>query len=431
MVSSSKTNIQPQLGWLARNWILILALIPVIRIAMLSSADGDFSVMQNAARIAWLPTLFLEIVVFVLAVLNGLNLGQMIGRMSRLWKVVLGMWLVAMVIATVQAGDLLGHAIRGAIFWTIHLLFFVSVGHLLAKGAALPGNMSRFALAIPLSAAFSGLCIMVFAYITGLDSGFNWLEHLPGFAHIRHTGYIFAPAIAVSIAHVATRSDRTNRIHYILIAANTAFVLWLGSRGPVFGLLGGFAVCALAFSEIRSFRLIRNLAAATGIGAILSVIIPAPATPLFGAIQRFWNGQADPGSFSSGRTDFWLESLSLIAERPLFGYGAHTFQFLGETAKGFSKHPHQSLLQFIFDWGLIGGGAFLCMIGLLIFKAYVKNGSPNNVKLTSALVVSTLLSFSLIDGIYFYSYTTALSIVFLLWPIVMDQAGAKRAKPNS
>ncbi len=379
----------------------------------------------------WLPTFFLEIFVFFVAVLNGLKLGQAIGRLPNLLKIILGLWLLTLTIATVQAGTFTDHAIRGAIFWIVHLLFFASVAHLFTKAGPMTYNTDLFLVLIPLAAAVSGLSIGVFVYFIGLDSEFNWVEHLPGFAHIRHTGYIFAPAIAISIAQLAVKSGKMNRLHYTLLAVNTALVLWLGSRGPVFGLLAGFAICTLVFPEFRIWKFIKTVITATGVGAILSIVVPAPKTGAFGALQRFWNGQVDPTAFSSGRTDFWLESITLIGERPLFGYGSHTYQLISNTANGFSKHPHQSLLQFVFDWGLIGGGLFLGLLGIMIFKAYFNNSSPIHIKITSAMVVSTLICFSLIDGIYFYAYTIALSILFVLWPIAVNQDNAGRAQQNN
>lgn len=404
--------------WVDQNWLLVLALIPVIRILTLSSADGSFSTLQDTARLFWLPTLFFEISIFVLAVVKGLNLSKSYGNLPNPVKACLFLWLLSLSISTVQAEAAPHLALPGAGFWVIHLLFFAAVAHLFERSTSIP---SEFVTILPLASATAGLVVMVFVYFTGLDSGFNWVEDLPGFGHIRHTGYIFAPAIALSLGHIAARPTQSKRVHMGLIAINTALMLWLGSRGPVFGLLLGLAICFPVFGELRSLAFVKRATTSIGLGALASVLLPIPQKTAFGALQRFWNGSADPTAFSSGRTEFWFEALALISERPFFGYGVQQFQFASETARGFSKHPHQSILQFIFDWGVIGGGLFLCLMMLCTYYAFFRSRCPADVKLVSALVTATLFSFSLIDGIYFYSYTIALSVVFILWPIVLRE----------
>ncbi|QTD55883.1 O-antigen ligase family protein [Parasphingorhabdus cellanae] len=415
------------LNWLSKYWLIALVSIPLVRVLMLTSFDGSFSQWQVSARLFFLPSLFLEMGIFILAVLNGLNLTRSFGKLPFAAKLALGSWLVILCGATVLSDAIPDLAIRAAMFWITHVLFFAAVAHLMAKSKGVSFNAENFLVILPATSAMVGLLIMLFVFWTGLDSNFNWAEHLPGYANLRHTGYIFAPAIALSLGHLAARPTQSPLIHIGLIIFNTGIMLWLGSRGPVFGLLFGLGVCTLCFHQMRNAQFwIRGSIAMTA-AAFLSLMLPIPKDSLFGALRRLWDSSTGEASITSGRLDFWIETVGLISHKPFFGYGAHNFQFVSEHANGMFKHPHQSILQFFFDWGLIGGGLFVFLLSLIAFKSFVSSDCAPHIKLISAMLVSTMFGFSLVDGIFFYPYTIAIFIVFLLWPVIDGQRNEHRS----
>lgn len=405
------------MDWLISNWLVLLFSIPIIHILFLSSFDGEFSGWQFAARLFFLPTLFFEIGIFILAVACGLNLSKSLADLSAPARIFLFGWLGVLAASLFYADAVLGLAIRGMLFWVIHILFCAAAVHLMSLNRSYLAHPRPFLLAMPFAASAAGLAILAFVYWTGLDSDFNWNEDLPGFSNLRHTGYIFAPAIALGLGHLAAWPQKSPRMHMILLFINTTMMLWLGSRGPVLGIIFGFVLCMMFFPVMRRLLFWFRSAAAIGLGALASVILPIPNNPHFGAIQRFWVKGLD-NQTTSGRTDMWLESLELISKKPLFGYGAHQYQFIAERAMGMYKHPHQNILQFLFDWGWVGGGLFLCLLAMLAFKAFFVSQCSTSTKLVSAMVVATLLGFSFVDGVYFYPLTIAITAVFLIWPIV-------------
>ncbi len=403
--------------WLISNWLVLLFCIPIIHILLLSSFDGEFSNWQLAARLFFLPTLFLEIGIFILAVASGLNLSKSFTDLELPTRFLLLGWLGVVAASLFYADAVLGLAIRGALFWVVHVLFFAAVAHLMGLDRPNLAPTQSLLLYLPIAASVTGLTMLGFVYFTGLDSDFHWNENLPGFTNLRHTGYIFAPAIALGLGHLAAWPQKSPRVHMFLLFINTTIMLWLGSRGPVLGIIFGFVVCVIFFPEMRKRLFWARSAIAIGSGTLASVILPIPDNASFGAIQRFWlKGTGD--QMTSGRTDLWLESLELLSHKPLFGYGAHQYQFISDDAMGMFKHPHQSIIQFLFDWGLVGGGMFLCLFAMLLFNAFFVSQCPPATKLVSALMASTLIGFSLVDGVFFYPITIAITAVFLVWSIV-------------
>lgn len=396
-------------------WILMFACIPLLRVFALTSVDGNFTDWQLSMRIFWTLSLYMEVGVFIYAVINGLNISKAVLSLSPMPKFSIFLWIVALFGSTLMADTAPMLAFRGAGFWIVHILFFTAAAHLFYISNARELEVAeRFALTLCAASSAAGIWITVFVFSIGLDSGFDWGINLPGFANLRHTGYFFAPAIAVGVAHLAAQPSKFTITHFGLLIVNIAIMLWLGSRGPVFGLLIGFTFCAIRFSEFRSARFLLKAGVATGIAAMISIILPTPKGHSFGALQRFWSSNSEIGAFSSGRTDFWSEAVELIMMKPLFGYGSHQYQFASEMAGGVYKHPHNSILQFIFDWGLVGGILFIMLLGYAVYMAIWRSRGQRYVQIISAMGLISTLAYSLIDGILFYPYPIAIVIILLL-----------------
>src|SRR5690606_3445946 len=137
----------------------------------------------------------------------------------------------------------------------------------------------------------------------GLSSDYPFASDTPGFSHIRHSGYIFAPAMVLCLGRLAT-APHAPRTAMLLLAVNVGLCLWFGSRGPFFGLIAGLVVACALFPDFRSRAFWFRSALATLAGAVLSVVVPSPASPGFNALRRFLGGWTDPDAFTSGRTRF-------------------------------------------------------------------------------------------------------------------------------
>jgi O-antigen ligase len=352
---------------------------------------------------------------------------NMFGRLSVLVRILIVAWIAA-VIAASAAATFPGQALVSAINWIIHLLFAASVVHLIRCHAEHSKLMVRnFCLILTVSTALAGVALFMFVMIKGVDSSFDWKSSLPGYAHIRHTGYIFAPAIAAGFASLAIWPKFKIKLHIAMLALNIAALLWLGSRGPVAALIVAVIIALLFSQHVRNRKLWQRTGAATAVGTVLSILLPAPSIGWFGAIQRFWNGSGEPSELSSGRTDIWVETIRLIGEQPWLGYGGLQFQRINSAAEGFFKHPHNSVLQFTFDWGLLGCSAMLLMLAPAYFRLLLDKQIDSGLRTFGLIGASTMLAFSLLDGVLFYNFTIAVTIIFLLIPAASVSSGGKTA----
>lgn len=392
-------------------------MLPLISVFFLTSWDGTFSSWQSAARLFFLPALYGEISICIVAVARGLSFAKFVEKLPYFVKIILGLWLILLCVSTFFADANPSVAILGAGFWFVHLLFSFAILYLIQEAGIEALHLERLAIILPTAAALAGLIVYAFANAKGLDGDMEWVSYLPGFANLRHTGYIFAPAIAISLASMAAKPREFVKSHMLLLIVNSALVLWLGSRGAIFGILVAFVVCFACFSEMRSTRFLSKAAFAGTFGALLSILAPLPQHSAFGALQRFWMGSSGAAEFSSGRLGFWAEAWEMIVGRPMIGHGSFQFQFVSTNAAGIYKHPHNSILQFLFDWGMIGGLSFLVLMGFAVYAAFFTSKCPRTVKLLSTMGFATLFAYSLIDGLFFYAYPIAISIVFLALPI--------------
>lgn len=411
------------INFLGRNWLLLLAIIPLFRILVLTSSNGEFATWQSTWRIYWLPSLYAEFAVILVALLHKMSPAKLFGSLGKPVQLILGLWIIALVAASALA-PFSGPAIASATNWIVHLLCAASIVHLVrCCQVDLLSMVRKFCLALAGSTALAGMAIIAFVLLAGVDSDYDWKSSLPGYAHIRHTGYIFAPAIAAGLASIAIWPKFYIKPHLAILIINTAAMLWLGSRGPAAALLIGIIIAVLFSPHLRNRMFWQRTVAAITTGSILSILLPAPTIGWFGALQRFWNGSGEPSEVSSGRTDIWLETFRLISEQPWLGYGGLQFQRINVAAEGFFKHPHNSVLQFIFDWGLIGGSAMLLLLALAYFRLLLDKNIDAGLRTFGLLGGSTMLAFSMLDGVLFYNFTILVSMIFLLVPLATFKPG--------
>lgn len=403
--------------FLGRNFLILLAIIPLFRILVLTSPTGDFTTWQLSWRIYWLPSFYIELAVIFIALLHKMSPVSMFCGLSKFLQFMISAWIFTVVAATALA-TFPDQALASAFNWVIHLLFAASVVHLIRCHAEHREFMVRnFCLGIALSSALAGVALIAFVLIAGVDSGYDWKSSLPGYAHIRHTGYIFAPAIAAGLASLAIWSKFQTKLHMAILMLNTTAMLWLGSRGPAAALVVAIVITVIFSQTLRHRKFWQRSGAAIATGAFLSIMVPAPTIGWFGAIQRFWIGSGEPSELSSGRTDIWLETIRLIGEQPWLGHGGLQFQRINSAAEGFFKHPHNSVLQFTFDWGLLGGFAMLLLLALAYLRLLLDKQIDDGMRTFGLIGASTMLAFSMLDGILFYNFTIAVTIIFLLLPL--------------
>ncbi len=230
----------------------------------------------------------------------------------------------------------------------------------------------------------------------------------------------FPNAIALLSAPVVTlmagwslallRAKRsTRRLLAILPAAaallGTCGVVFAVSKGGMIGIAVGITALGLFDKKLRAWTL------GAIIAACMVVMLYLPATNFFARIVGFREDS------SSVRGIIWSETANMFKDNPVFGAGLsgyptriapyHTHYWIE-----IFQYPHDILVNFWSETGMLGLGAFIWIIVRFFRKSWKlhKNGW---IVATNAAVMITLLIHGLVDVPYFKN-----DLAFLFWIIV-------------
>ncbi|MBR9846952.1 MAG: O-antigen ligase family protein [Algicola sp.] len=214
--------------------------------------------------------------------------------------------------------------------------------------------------------------------------------------NIRQIGYVVMLGCLFCIVNLLLIEKYTKSTLYTtLFIMNCAMIFWLGGRGSILALTASIVLLILLINRdlIAKCRMLFS----TVILMALSYIISIPFSVFsWNGANRFnmWVQHLDKplSKISNGRFELWQESISLILQKPLFGYGPEAHAF--ETKIGFLQ-PHNALLQSLLEFGIVGTIPFLIMIIYI-----VKNSTINAI---AEPTVNNLFCFGLISAILIHS----------------------------
>jgi O-antigen ligase len=386
-------------------WIWALSALPAITAWLSFSPSGDFSYAQLVVRQFWLPSYFFELATIILAISSGLSIQKEWLALHRSTKFLMSVWLLSVFVATALA-EFPSAAMLSLVSWMTHALFAISLFYLfrLWRNIDQFNVVAAFSNAIPLGATAYVLTIAIFMTVVGISADFDWVSSQPGFPHIRHSGYFLMTAMALSTAMIATRSGRQRVLHTVLLAVSFGFAIWIGSRGPLIAYFAMLAGSMILFRPMRNARTLGHIALAVVAATVLSQAFPTPDHSAFNVISRFLGlklGTVE--ELSSSRTEFWRQTWHAIVANPIIGHGGNQFRLQVPIAGANYNHPHDSIFQFAYDWGVIGAASLLALLGQNIIKMCRIAVKDSNRLLGSFLVVISMAGFSLIDGVFYYN----------------------------
>lgn len=130
--------------------------------------------------------------------------------------------------------------------------------------------------------------------------------------------------------------------------------------------------------------------------------------------------------FSSGRLDIWRLSIAETMESPWIGLGPEGYRFIPNNSG--RVQPHNLFIQVFLEWGLLGGGTFLLLLGYGLIKSMAivlrSRGSSANSSLIAFMVIVTLTLHSLTDGTYYHAQPLfLLALGFSAFPALSHKTG--------
>lgn len=385
----------------------LVAATPVI-FALWTWNDGNMTTGTGLGlRIIGLPVLVTEVTFILLAFMDGWRPLEQARTFSTSARI-----LFCCLICTALASAILGAPSPAeALLWTyvslVHLMFGFSAGWRIAHAGEVT---SRLIWPWVVGGCCTYAAILAVYVARPHPLGFDWEYFGLGVSNVRQVGfYCVVGAMAAIGCAVQSRGAITL---FFGAAAAAMFTLscWTGSRGA---LLASSISLATAWLFVRCFR--NRRAAAVSLASIIvgtgaSLLLKAPE-PTFGlrrmATSIVNRHQDDPtGGLTSGRLSMWHGAWHAFLQRPVLGYGEGQFGRVVPQIQGIYLHPHDLILQLLFQWGIIGG-ATAAMLGVLAMRNIrATTLAEGDRALPSLLVLVALFAFSFYDGALFHAYPT-------------------------
>jgi len=260
--------------------------------------------------------------------------------------------------------------------------------------------------------------------ITRVDP--NFLLNPPFYINIRQAGFHANAAVCVLVGFLFSTylSRNTQFIFYVLLTGMWTYLFWTGGRGSALSAV--FSVYFVLFILFAFRQKVTKFVFAIGITIVFGLLLSEylSVVPINGILNNFdKNMVGDVNRFSSGRVEIWKNTLLALEHHWIFGLGAESYMFLrdvnGELL--FSTQPHNVLLQFLVEWGVLGLIMSFSFLGALFYKGLKNNLRNLNSEQVPLKIVSVLiiLSFSisgLVDGTFYHAQTVmCLVLSFVVW----------------
>lgn len=256
------------------------------------------------------------------------------------------------------------------------------------------------------------------AYVSSLfiDEEFDVWQFINGFSNPRFFGQFLTLLLPVLLAPVL-RKSQWSKAFFVLSCAVCFMLIASGTRGALLG-LGSVMIVYVWLSNLsrRWVLLMLKIACAAFLMHYFFIEI------LPGFLQiNVQNSSLDRKLLGlSARELLWGKSISMVIERPFFGFGPMHFANMPNVI---ANHPHQLLLQILAEWGVLFFLVFfyfsLKLIFLifkeLIFSEKIKDENSKIIYVClSASIFSSLMQ-SMVDGVFVMPYTEIVFVFIAAW----------------
>ncbi|MGF1550540.1 MAG: O-antigen ligase family protein [Sphingomonadaceae bacterium] len=361
---------------------------------------------QTMLRFFGLPVVMVELIVIGLAFGRGFRPRAMLARW-RSWQLaaLAGLGAIALANAAFVAPEPAVAWVRLAII-AVHLVFGLAVAHLAARGRR--EDRALWWLLAAGACLYAAILALFVASIPD-PRGFDWRAFGLGVVNIRHVGFYAVAGLVPALVLAATARDgRGFWLATGLAALLFALLFWSGSRGGLLAAAGGFGLASLILPAIRGPRAPAALALGAAAGLLLS-LAHAPPDRHYGAarISRAVFEETGNG-VSSGRFDLWAGTLERFFERPLFGWGESQLIALVPAAQDRFHHPHNALLQSLFQWGLVGTALVLALALWAVLHMLALSRAEQEARAPVFALLAAFAIYAAYDGVLYFVYPAML-----------------------
>jgi O-antigen ligase len=411
---ASRVGLRYFQGWTIAIWLM--AALPTIFVFSTWDYDGIQSSAAFAVRYLSLPITIGELCILLLAMRSSFSIGTTFRELSLVAKLLISIWALFAILAVILSGQPLPLLILTTIRYALHAVFLASCIHLATNADGADRNSGLSILAFG-AVAYVGF-LAIFAITVPNKADFPWMLRLPTGTNIRQIGYFAAIASVAPISLLLF--GRTKILLFsIVVTTLVAFTAWTGSRGALAGLFIGIAIAVVAYAYLPKLSRAFALSGSVAGGLAISLLIPNPS-PQFGLL-RIASSMAQE-DVSNGRSILWNSTFTQILKAPWIGHGSGSFNQNMREIHGFDfNHPHQFLLQYVYDWGLIGGFAGALLLLLLYTSCLQRARQTRDASGYAAVcVLSVTIVVAMIDGALFYPFSIFLALAIVACNFVND-----------
>jgi O-antigen ligase len=390
--------------------VVLIALMPLSHTLITWDWDGQISAVNYALRHYGLLIVWLELVILLIAARVGWKPLQQFFGLPTAVKWLCAGAILSVIFTSVWASNSPTLSLLFAFRYLVHGLLIGSLIFLIRKDQNF--RLSNWAFWLSCGFALYLVALTAFCMLVPNPQSFPWVRGIPSATNIRQIGNVVGiMALVPATLLLFGSSMRKDAFAASLLMVLLTFATWSGSRGALLGFGVAMAVAGwisrdrLAISKI--ILLVFSFTAALAI----SMFIPSPA-PEFGIFRMAESLNSD--DLSSGRWQIWQFAVEAIKTAPFFGHGAGNYRVNMELLTGLPfNHPHNFVLQLVYDWGIVGGGLALTLIaGLGFMLLRSDEGTVDERFLSLSGFVGTIAMAS-IDGALFYPLPIIIAVALI------------------
>jgi O-antigen ligase len=390
-------------AFIDQNWffaIVAISMTPLVQGLLTTTLDGYVSYGQSVTRILSIITILMNFYVLNLAIKN--RVGCCCS--SSFSKIPIYLLIIVFAIALFPI-FLHSKSVFFSLFITIRYAFQIAtiyaIIYIISRSSSF--DPSCYVSIMGFCAFLYVGYIAMIALIVPHPSTFPWDSGLPSATNIRHIGNYVAIFLVAAIALFLFARDRYQGPYLSLIFVLVAFLGWTGSRAAFVGIGAALFGSVLILRGHIPMARVGILGATFAAALIATIPLPAP-TPAFGVMRMFNASDVNQDKdISSGRTEVWQNTINEISDEPFIGHGAGSF--IGNMSEKYGydlDNPHNFILQFAYDWGLIGLGlclVLLAMAGVTTFKMPVISPIASFCAISGFILMITI---GMLEGMFYH-----------------------------
>ena len=267
------------------------------------------------------------------------------------------------------------------------------------------------------------LCIFIFSNKIETTNQINFF-----FSSIRQLGLFLTLITCFYLGHLAYNYNKINQINAIF---NLTFFLSLislmGNRGSFISVICTFLFLIIILNLLKEkvFRVSTIFILSLVLSFIFKELIIAFNDFISKDILSYTHNlnlfRIDNSSFDD-RLNQWAYAFELIKKNPLLGLGSNGYAIsalyerytTGYPILSNYSHPHNFILQFLVEWGILGTSIILIFcIKLIYYSVNFLNIFKNKIILIPGLSLFGVAIHGLVEGSFYHPITTFYSILFL------------------